>query len=215
MQISDTGGGPVGQTYLAPPRGNPGGAPVQYSPGTVGQGSYQVGAPAQAQPTPGGPPQPTYFNPGASQQQQQFFNAPTTATTTTQAQPASQAPVSSTPQATNATPTAGATSSGTVAAPTANSSLWSGAPNYESQLYANMYSGNPGGVPSSLAMQQLNQGNPAQGVGQSYLPSYFQGNLSGRPTQDTAQVNTGMQQAILLSMHANPQTMSYFRGAGG
>src|SRR5260221_7525386 len=189
-------------------------------------GSVPAGTPGSptgiGQPNPGAPsgystttplyqaaPTPNYAPPT-------FFQAPTVSAPQTLSAPQ---PVAQ--QAQNAAPTppapSGAANIGSVIAPKqiANSSLWQGAPNYESQLYANMYSGNPGGVPSSLPMQQLNQGNPAQGMGQSYLPSYFQGNLSGMPRPDTNQMNTGLQQANLLTMHANPQQMSYFRGAGG
>src|SRR6266403_1928057 len=121
------------------------------------------------QPTPGGPPTPTYFQPPtAAPAAPQFFNPPAAAPTPTQ--PAPQAPIpppsgTSTADAPIQSPVG--PSQPIMQKPIANSSLWGGAPDYESRLYANMYSGNPGGVPSSLPMQQLNQGNPAQGVGQA------------------------------------------------
>src|SRR5258706_11503344 len=215
MQISDTGGGAAGSTYFPPPPGNPGAPPVKSAPG-LGTVGAPIGPPAPAQPTPGAP-QPTYFQPPGAPAP--FFNPPAAAPTPTQpAQPPPAAPPPSGTSTAEAPAPSGPSyqpSQPIIQKPIANSSLWGGAPDYESRLYANMYSGNPGGVPSSLPMQQLNQGNPAQGVGQSYLPSYFQGNLSGMARPDTNQVNTGLQQANLLTMHATPQQMSYFRGAGG
>src|SRR5258707_786723 len=151
MQISNTGGRAAGSTYFAPPPGKPGAAPVKSAPG-LGTVGAPIGAPAPAQPNPG-VPQPTYFQPPGTAQP--FFNPPTATPAPTQ--PAPQAPVpppSGTSTADAAIP-ATASAQPIAAKPVANSSLWAGAPNYESQLYANMYSGNPGGVPTSLPMQQL------------------------------------------------------------
>src|SRR5260221_6068242 len=187
-------------------------------------GSVPAGTPGSptgiGQPNPGAPsgystttplyqaaPTPNYAPPT-------FFQAPTVSAPKTLSVPE---PVAK--QAQNAAPTppapSGAANIGSVIAPKqiANSSLWQGAPNYESQLYANMYSGNPGGVPSSIPFSSLNVGNPAQGVGGNYMQSYWPGNLSGQPPQDVGQANSGAQTAQLMSM--SPQSMSYMRGAGG
>src|SRR6266704_4326234 len=190
--------------------GNPSPGPIQVGGQTFTPQQYlpptTTAAPSQA-------PQPTYFNPNWQQSQ-------------AAGPPVNQAPSAASTLAQPSAPVATGMNAGPMGAPVgnmggglasqeSNSQLWQGAPNYESQLYANMYSGNPGGIPSSIPNQQLLSGNPAAGIGASGMPSYLNGNLSGSTTPDINTLNIGQNQSALAGINMTPRNMSYLRGAGG